>query len=70
MRFGAADPCALYTGPDYDRCRRFHVETRREMTQYRAAEVGGLILVGLGTVTGLGLLGALVYGVYDAAKQD
>ena len=69
MTFRAADPCALYTGPEYEHCRRFHAETRQEMTKYRANEAIGLALMGLGLFTGAGLVGALIYGVYDARKN-
>jgi hypothetical protein len=70
MTFRAADPCSLYTGPEYERCRRFHAETRREMTKYRVGEAVGLGMVALGLVTGVGLVGLLAYGIYDARKAS
>jgi hypothetical protein len=39
------------------------------MTKYRANEAIGLALMGLGLFTGAGLVGALIYGVYDARKN-
>jgi hypothetical protein len=68
MRFGASDPCVLYTGPDYEHCRRFHAETHREMRRYRVSEALGLTVMGLGLTVGVVLMGVLAYGIYDARK--
>lgn len=64
MPGSATDPCALYTGDQYWRCRRFHEETGREMRAYRTSQLVGSLLVGVGALAGLGVLTAVVYGVY------
>lgn len=70
MSLRETDPCALYRGEDYVRCRRFHAEVGKEMRQYRTSELAGLGLAGIGILAALGLTAVIVYGVYTDRRGD
>ena len=65
---GRTAPCALYTGEDYERCQRFHMETRREMRTYRFKEGAAAALVGVTLLAGLGIAAVIGYGVVKRAR--